>query len=224
MGTEESSGSWDEDFAEGFSRIRIELKIAGMDDFVPLIDGPVIGNERDLDSEPGRSQASVRVQDDSVFLNREDEVESYDQGSDGAIADEVFSRFAEIASTEVETTPDYPDSQPLEVVQRGTAMSFLKELARRNDYFAFVWPGDEAGESVGVFGPLGSQVEDSLPALYLTGDNRNVTRLGGRYDGQRAGEGGRRHHQPRRQVDHQRRGRSERGRIASGMKRSRETM
>ena len=68
---------WPGDAASPFSRVRIELDI-GDGRFVPLIDGPLTAIDAALDSQPGRSTASMVVRDDSAYLDR-DEEESEDE-------------------------------------------------------------------------------------------------------------------------------------------------
>ena len=86
------AGKWgqeDEKILEDFGRIRVEVKI-GKDDFVPLIDGPIVGFKSTMSSEPGRSSLRVCIQDDSVLLNREERVASFENKRDDEIAKKIF--------------------------------------------------------------------------------------------------------------------------------------
>jgi hypothetical protein len=51
---------WPGDTAQAFSRVRIEIDI-GNGRFVPLIDGPLVNIDAGLDSQPGRSTATMVV-------------------------------------------------------------------------------------------------------------------------------------------------------------------
>lgn len=184
-------GSWVEletDIAH--TRIRIELQL-DTDPWVPLIDGPVVGHETGLHSEPGRSQVVLRVHDDSALLNLTEVVTLSDGLSDSDIARQLFT------SDEVNIVPETIASlnapaQPLEgaEVQRGTNANFLRRLAERNALHAYVLPGATAGApSRGFFAsfPESSQ-SPTLAPLVLLGAERNVMRFDIDNDAQAAGE------------------------------------
>jgi hypothetical protein len=168
-------GSWagaDESFAAAFARIRVEIRI-GAADFVPLIDGPVVGADTGMSAQPGQSTQTVIVQDDSVYLNRNADIDRFDDQADHEVARSLFSRVSQIASTDIETTPAPGTSRARATVQRGTAMQLLRMLARRQGMHAYVLPGDGPGESVGAFKRLPRDA-DGLPDMILLGEDRNV--------------------------------------------------
>ena len=102
----DDQGRWsgeDDDFLAAFSRLRVEVKVGG--GYVPLIDGPVVGYDSRMSSEPGQSAITLMVQDDSVYLNRSESLESFDDLLDHEIATRIFDDTREIAETDVEETP-----------------------------------------------------------------------------------------------------------------------
>lgn len=160
---------WPGDTAQPFSRVRVELDI-GNGRFAPLIDGPLASVDASLDSQPGRSTATIVVRDDSAFLNRDEEVEPpFEHRSDSEIAREIFARFAQIADTRIEGTQATPETS----TRRGTALQFLRELARASDRHAYVLPGEAPGQSIGCFLP-DPEGPEQLPPLVLIGDGRNL--------------------------------------------------
>jgi hypothetical protein len=168
-------GSWagaDDSFATAFARIRVEIRIAD-GDFVPLIDGPVVGADTSMSAQPGQSVQTVIVQDDSVYLNRNADIDRFDGQADHEVAQTLYSRLSQIATIDVETTPAPGTSRRRATVQRGTAMQLLRTLARRQGMHAYVLPGDSPGQSVGAFKRLPRET-DGLPDLVLLGDDRNV--------------------------------------------------
>ncbi len=180
----DEEGNWsgeDDRFMRAYSRIRVEIKV-GDGEFAPLIDGPVVGYDTNRSSEPGQSQITLLVHDDSVILNREAAVEPH-SGTDAEIATAIFGEYGEIGSTEIEPTPA-GSGEPAEVPRRGTHMEFLRQLAQRNDMVAAVLPGAESGSSIGVFHsqPLPG---DDLPDLTLLGADRNIQTFEGRFNAQR---------------------------------------
>jgi len=184
-------GTWTElesDIAH--TRLRIELQV-GTEPWVPLIDGPVVGHETALHSEPGRSQVVLRVHDDSALLNLTDVVNISEGLSDADIARQLFTSAEVNISPETIATLNAP-AQPLEgaEVQRGTNASFLRRLAERNALHAYVLPGAVVGApSRGFFCsfPAGTETP-ALAPLVLLGAGRNVSSFAVDNDAQGAGE------------------------------------
>jgi hypothetical protein len=168
----DAQGAWQDwpgDAATPFSRIRVELDI-GDGRFVPLIDGPLTGIDAALDSQPGRSTATMVVRDDSAYLNRDEEVEPpFERRRDSDIAEELFGRFEQIRETRIEGSEATPET----TTRRGTVLEFLRQLALANDRHAYVLPGDAPGASIGCFLP-DPEGATELPPLVMIGDDRNL--------------------------------------------------
>ena len=168
-------GNWrgaDAEIFSEFTQVRIEIQI-GDGAFIPLIDGPIVELSDRISSEPSQSMTTVIVQDDSVHLNREDEILPFENLLDHEIASQLFGEVEQITSTEIETTPAPGNNSPT-VIQRGTAMQLLRRLARRQGMHAYVLPGTEPGQSIGCFKPFPTETDD-LPPLILLGAERNVS-------------------------------------------------
>lgn len=177
----DDAGQWsllEEDWAQPFRRARVEVKV-GDGEFVPLIDGPVVSQRFDLEAGPGASKMILVAHDDSVLLNREEKVFVYEDMSDSDIASQLISEYG--LTPEVDTVPGAGAALARVVVQRGTNMQLLRELARRHGMFAYVKPGTAPGRSVGVF--VRPRLEPgSLPEVLLVGPERNVGRFSARFD------------------------------------------
>lgn len=177
----DDEGRWsgmEEDFAQPFSRVRVEMKV-GEGDFVPLIDGPVVGSRFEMSSSPDESKMVLIVQDDSVLLNQDEQVVLYEDLRADEIATQLFADYG--LEAEVENVPDAGAALTRALVQRGTAMQLLRELARRHGLFVYVRPGETPGTSVGVFARPNFAPGD-LPELLLMGPERNVTRFSAEFD------------------------------------------
>jgi phage protein D len=172
----DDQGNWsgdDEPYMQMLKRVRVELRV-GEGDFEPLIDGPIVGFDSARSAAPGQSTVAVVVHDDSALMHRAAAAESYPPGQkDSDIATRIFGEYAEIASTEIEVTPDAPDPLPPELRRRGTHMQLLRRLARRNDLICAVIPGDSPGASIGVFHSTPVFAEEA-PPLVLVGAGRNI--------------------------------------------------
>jgi hypothetical protein len=178
----DAKGNWlkeTEAFMSSFSRARVEIRVGG--DFVPLIDGPVVGFDSPRYAEPGQSRITMLVRDDSVELNREEVLAIFENLRDDEIAAQIFEQFAQIAATDIESTPAASVSPPPAVVQRGTAMQFLRFLAKRQGMHAYVLPGSSPGQSLGCFKAFPIR-PGGLPPLILLGADRNLADFDTRND------------------------------------------
>jgi hypothetical protein len=174
----DDTGKWsqeDEHVLADFARVRVEVKI-GKDPFAPLIDGPIVGFDSTMSSEPGGSKITVRVHDDSVLLNREEKIEKFKGKTDDQIAKVVFRSIPEIAEVKTDAVPPQQTNlEPVEI-QHGTAMQILRALAKRQDMHAYVLPGPKPGKSIGMFKKFPS-AGDGLPDMVLLGAERNISRF-----------------------------------------------
>ena len=171
----DENGRWNEEddpFMASFARLRVEIKVGG-GSFVPLIDGPVVGRDDQMSSEPGQSAVTLLVHDDSVYLNRKDSLEAHENQLDHEIAERLYDGVEQIATQDVETTPAPNGSLPPIEIQRGTQIQLLRKLAERQGMHAYVLPGTSPGESIGLFKKLPTEAGD-LPNMILLGSDRNI--------------------------------------------------
>jgi len=181
--TADKDGKWTEEdaaFLVPFSRVRIEVIVSDSGP-VALVDGPIVGSEYNLASEPGKSSVTVVVHDDSAFLNREEKVARFDGMTDHEVVQQIFSSTAQIASFDIETTPNHDAPYP-SIMQRGTDMELIRYLARRHGMHAYVLPGTSPGQSIGCFKafPIRSS---GIPPLIMLGQDRTLSTFNVRHDG-----------------------------------------
>lgn len=170
-----TNGSWDgedEPFLQPFARVRIEVKV-GERGWTPLIDGPIVGSDRRMNSEPGQSSLIVIVHDDSAYLNQNEEIDSFQNMSDHEIAREVFDHTDQIDDVDIQDSLPCSCSTTPHEIQRETKIQLLRRLARRQGMHAYVLPGDSPGKSTGCFRKFPISPSD-LPSLVLLGPDRNI--------------------------------------------------
>ena len=180
----DDTGAWTdftETFTEPFSRVRVEIRI-DEGDFVPLIDGPIIAQRMDMSAAPNDSTLTLVVQDDGVKLNQVEGVAVFEEVTASDIARQVFADAG--LDPDVGDAPEAGGTLERFVVQRGTPMQLLRDLARRQGWVLQVRPGAQPGRSIGVFRALDLGVED-LPELVLVGESRNLERISIDFDGLR---------------------------------------
>ena len=177
----DDAGGWsgiEEPFAQPFQRIRVEVKL-GDGDFAPLIDGPIVAQRFELGAGPGESSMTLVVHDDSVFLNQTETVQLFEDMAAHEIAETLFGEFD--LEPEVDSVPNAGSAYTRYVVQRGTAMQLLRDLARRHGMFVYVRPGQTPGHSIGVFATPSLQAGDA-PELLLLGEDRNIHTFTAEFD------------------------------------------
>lgn len=181
--TLDDQGLWstvEESFVQPFKRIRVEVKI-GEGEFVALIDGPIVGQRIEMGAGPGESAMTLVVHDDSVLMNQVEEVELFEDKTADAIAEKLISDNG--LDPQVESVPASGAAYKRFVVQRGTAMQLLRQLARSQGMFVYVKPGETAGgKSICVFAKPALQPGDA-PELLLVGEERNISKFSVRFDG-----------------------------------------
>lgn len=183
--TVDDEGYWngmEEDFAQPGRRVRVEVKVGEEGEFVPLIDGIIVGNRFELSAEAESSEMVLVVQDDSILLNRDETVTLFENKRADEIASQLFDEAG--LDADVDEVPDPGAPLSRFTVQRGTPMQLLKELARRHGMFVYVKPGAEPGTSIGVF-KYPSWEPSDLPELLLLGEERNVARFSAELDATR---------------------------------------
>lgn len=182
-------GRWEgeeEAWMRPFTRARVEIKL-GDSDFVPLIDGPVVGNDTERSAIPGKSMVTLVVHDDSALLNREEEITPH-EGTDSDIARQLFQAANLGGTPDIDPAEAQPSNPSATVMQRGTKMQLLRSLARRHgDFHAYVLPGREPGQSIGCFKRLPTQT-DGLPPLILIGEDRNLASFDLRHNARSAAD------------------------------------
>jgi hypothetical protein len=177
-------GTWidfEESFTAPFARIRVEVKI-GDAEFVALIDGPLVAQRMTMSASPNQSMLTLVVHDDSVLLNQIESVSVFEELTASDIAEILFSEAG--LEPQVDTTPAAGGSLERAVVQRGTAMQLLRDLARRHGMALQVVPGAAPGISIGRFAAFELDGQD-LPELLVTGEERNLDQISIEFDGLR---------------------------------------
>ena len=178
----DENGNWEDiesDFVQPFSRIRVEVKPPNGDEYVALIDGPIVGQRIALSASPNQSQLVLVVHDDSVLLNRFERVVLYEEQTASDIASQIFSEFG--FSADVDSVVAAGGSLERYVVQRGTPAQLLREQARQHGMYFYVAPGTEPGSSVGMFKTPDLTTAD-YPELLLMGAERNINKFDVQYD------------------------------------------
>lgn len=171
----DDQGKWSgiaESYSKTWTRLRLEVRNQTAT-WVPLIDGPIVTWHASMSGEPGQSTVTIVAHDDTAYLNICAKREVFEDDTDEDVIDEMFDRVDSITDVDVDTLPDQPDDRPLKHIKLGTEMDMLRSIADPYDLHVYVVP-DEINTSIGYVKRLPTKKTQGLPALVLTGADRNV--------------------------------------------------
>jgi hypothetical protein len=173
----DQNGQWqyNKEIIKPLRPVRVEIQV-GNGGYRPLIEGPLVGADPQLQSEPGRSLLILRVHDDSYSLTLDKAPDQITGNDDAKLASEIFDKVQNVIK-EKDVAQDLappPSDRTTAIRPTGTLLDALRWLAARHPkVHAWVKPGITAGKSKGMF-----QLEDDkasdLPALVLFGSGRNI--------------------------------------------------
>ena len=173
----DTNGNWSvetESFLQGMSRIRIEASIQS-GPWVALIDGPIVDQRSEMIGDPGKSQVTLVVMDDSFYLHRDETVRAFQGISDDMVALQLFEGISQLAMGDADTVPAASQTGFDTTVMRGTDAELLQQMAKRQHMHAYVLPGSSPGKSVGCFKrDPDPAVDFGLKPMVLTGNGRNI--------------------------------------------------
>lgn len=166
-----------------FTRLAtLELSVTvGSGSAIPLIRAHVVEVDAELSDAPGGSLLSVIAMDPTVLMHLDEKVKPWPSMMDSDVASAIFSDSAYGFTPVVESTDWSREEDDHTLIQRGTDIQFLHELADLNGYECFVELND-TGEVEGHFHP---PKQDAQPQGTLTvnmGAATNVDRFRARFD------------------------------------------
>jgi phage protein D len=181
LAVREDGAAWqvlDEELFRRLSKLRIDVTVGNSR--LPLIEAYVIETRSELSNTPGESLLEVVAMDPTSLMNLEEKVRAWPDMADSDIASTIFGEYG--FTPQVDQTQPTRQELDLTVIQRGTDIRFLHELAERNGYECYVELNGESGEVEGHFHPPRS---DQTPQGVLSvnlGTATNVNRFNAHFD------------------------------------------
>lgn len=145
---------------------------------IKLFKGYVVEVRCSLSAEPGQSTVDVVCMDPTALMDLEETIKEWPNMADSSIAQSIFGNY--------NFTPDVDTTQPTRqvddetVIQRGTDIQFLQELAERNGFECYVETTD-AGTTGHFHAPRLSSQPQAVLAVAV-GGSTSVTGFAGRYE------------------------------------------
>lgn len=166
-----------------FTRLaNLKLSVTvGSGSAIPLISAYVIEVDTNFSSDPNSSELVVTAMDPTVLMHLDETVKAWANMKDSDVATAIFGDSKYKFSSVVEDTQWSRHENESTLMQRGTDIQFLQQLAKRNGYECFVDLND-AGDPEGHFHP---PKHDDQPQGTLTvnmGAATNVNKFRARFD------------------------------------------
>jgi phage protein D len=160
------------------AKIKVEAAV-GSSNAEALIEAHVIETSSELSNEPGRSVLNVVAMDPTVLMTLEEKIKPWPNMADSDIASAIFGDHG--FTPDVEATQPSRDEVRHTMIQRGSDIQFLKQLAARNGYECFV-ELDASGTVTGHFHP--PRVEETPQGTLSVnlGEATNVNSFSARFD------------------------------------------
>lgn len=179
----EDGGGWtvlDDDLFTRLAKLRVSVTV-GTGASMPLLEAYVVDVDTSFATDPGASELAVTAMDPTVLMHLEEKVKSWPNMKDSDVASAIFSDSAYGFEPVVESTKLSREENDHTLIQRGSDIQFLQQLADRNGFECFVGLND-SGAVEGHFHP---PKPDGQPQGTLTvnmGSATNVNKFRARYD------------------------------------------
>jgi len=166
--TLQDDGSWkylDDDRLALFTKVSIKIGFTGggglagalgsllggggNDGLEQLFDGYITGFQLSLGSEPGKTDIDVSGMDTSVLMSLEEKISTWPDMADSDIAQQILNNY--VAEVQADTTPTVHQENETTVVQRGTDIQFVRDLAQRNGLEFYFETDKDSGNVVAYF-------------------------------------------------------------------------
>ncbi len=183
VAVKEDGSGWtllDEALFTRLANLKVSVTV-GSGSAIPLINAYVIEVDTNFSSVPGGSELVVTAMDPTVLMHLDEKVKPWPNMMDSDVASSIFSDASYKFTPVVESTKWSRQENDHTLIQRGTDIQFLHQLAGRNAYECFVEMND-AGEVEGHFHP---PKHDAQPQGTLTvnmGSATNVNTFRAKFD------------------------------------------
>ena len=138
----------DDDVFQRLGKLKFTIDV-GSNNSQKILEGYVVEVTADFSNDPALNTLSVVAFDPTVLMNLEEKARAWAGMADSDIATSIFGEYG--FSTDVASTQPTRAENALTVVQRGSDIQFLRQLARRNGYECYVAIDPSSGPATGHF-------------------------------------------------------------------------
>jgi len=182
----DGNGAWtllDDSRLDPFTAVSVKAGFTGNDGLEPVFDGYITAVNLDLQSDPGQTFIQVQGMDSSVLLSLEEKVARYPNLSDSGIVQQILGGYG--VPVQADSTATTHQENDTTVVQRGTDLDFVRELARRNGLEFYFETGKASGQPTAYFRAPQLEGTPQKDLAIQFGDESNLRSFSARLDGLR---------------------------------------
>jgi phage protein D len=183
VAVKEDGSGWtvlDEDLFTRLANLKVSVTV-GSGSALPLISAYVVDVDTNFSSEPDGSELTVTAMDPTVLMHLDEKVKQWPNMMDSDVASAIFSDAAYRFTPVVESTKWSRQENDHTLIQRGTDIQFLHQLADRNGYECFVEMND-AGQIEGHFHPAKHDGKAQGTLTVNMGASTNVNKFHAKFD------------------------------------------
>ncbi|HYK05710.1 MAG TPA: contractile injection system protein, VgrG/Pvc8 family [Thermoanaerobaculia bacterium] len=147
----DEDGEWtyvEDDRLELFTKMTVMFGFTGST-LERVFDGYITAVELELGELPGEAHLAVRAVDTSVLMSMEEKVSIFANLSDSDIVQQIMTAYG--VRVDADSTATVHAENDTTIVQRGSDIHFVRELARRNGYDFYFASDNVTGEVVAHF-------------------------------------------------------------------------
>jgi phage protein D len=155
----------------------------GNDGLEPVFDGYITTVNVHLGSEPDSAYIDVNGMDTSVLMSLEEKIATWKDMTDSDIVQQIVSNYG--IQVQIDSTPTVHQENDTTIVQRGTDMQFVRDLAQRNG-LEFYFETDKDSGNVMAYLRAPQLTGTPQPDLAIRfGEESNLRSFSARLSGQR---------------------------------------
>jgi phage protein D len=171
----------DDDLFNRLTQLRVAVTV-GSRISETLMNAYVIETSADFSNQPGASTLNVVAMDPTALMDLEQKVKPWPNMSDSDIANAIFTSPEYKFTPVLDTTQWKRQENEQTVIQRGTDIQFLRQIAQRNGFECYVETNGTTGAIEGHFhAPRLKEPPQGVLSVNMR-DATNVNSFGARYD------------------------------------------
>jgi phage protein D len=184
IGIKDGCSGWsvvDEELFARLTKLRVDILI-GTGRSETLMNAYVVETSATFANQPGGSTLNVVAMDPTVLMNLEERVKAWPNMADSDVANSVFSSSEYRFTPIVDTTSWRRQESDQTLMQRGTDIQLLQQLAQRNGFEVYVETNGFTGQVEGHFhAPRLQELSQGTLSVNMR-DATNVNSFNARYD------------------------------------------
>ena len=184
VSVKQSGSGWtvvDDGVFDRLTQVKLTVTV-GSANAITVFNGYVIENDIEFSNQPNGSILTVVAMDPTVLMHLEERVKAWPNMADSDVANAIFSDSQYGFTPVVKDTNYTPSEDDHTVMQRGTDIQFLQELASANGYECYIDLNESNGDVEGHFHPPTTDDNPQIALSINMGPATNVNRFRARYD------------------------------------------